>query len=167
MYKLDETILGKVVGRDTEKEEEIKDVLESGVGIPELMFLGHPENLDNSDSHIDFAISAAKNLISAIEGIKKYETELANVRKQLQTQADMLCNKVALDLEGDEWSSENHKVSYRASESLKITDESLIPDEFMKISAPTPDKTAIKKAIKSGQDVPGAEIEKKQNIQFG
>lgn len=59
------------------------------------------------------------------------------------------------------------KASFRKSTAVSVFDESQIPAEFMreKISY-TPDKTAIKKAIESGQEVAGAKIEERQNLQI-
>lgn len=44
-------------------------------------------------------------------------------------------------------------------ESVEITEQSLLPDEFVSVEVVTkPDKNAIKAALKSGQDVPGAAL---------
>lgn len=49
-------------------------------------------------------------------------------------------------------------LSLRYSESVNITDEHLIAKQFLVEQAPKIDKMAIKKAIKDGQTVTGAEI---------
>ena len=47
----------------------------------------------------------------------------------------------------------------RSPDSVEITDKALIPDELMKIkTVKEPDKAAIKKALESGEAVPGAEL---------
>lgn len=54
-------------------------------------------------------------------------------------------------------------------ESVVIADESAIPAEFMKVPPPpkaSPDKTAIKTAIKDGKDVPGCHLERKQRVEI-
>lgn len=58
------------------------------------------------------------------------------------------------------------KLSFRKSESVEITDENLLPDDY-KIEKTTysPDKTKIKYYIKEGSIVPGAELITKQNLQ--
>ena len=46
-------------------------------------------------------------------------------------------------------------------ESVEIENESLLPDEFISVEVVTkPDKKAIKQAIQSGQQVPGATIKR-------
>ena len=165
MEKFDETKLKLFGGKDEEKIERIMDVTTGGVAVFPLI----PKNVklpDDSDRSIEAAIEIAQNLEESIASIQYYEKELASARKELQEIVDSLGNGIGLLLDGDKWESKEHKVSYRTSESLKIVDETLIPDQFMKIPAPTPDKTAIKKAIKAGTDVPGAILEKKQNIQI-
>lgn len=49
-------------------------------------------------------------------------------------------------------------------ESVEIENESLIPDDYIKVEVlEKPDKAAIKKAIQSGQDVPGALLKRGAN----
>jgi hypothetical protein len=57
------------------------------------------------------------------------------------------------------------KISLRKSESVEIEDIEKIPGEFVTIKQTfNPDKTAIKKAIKEGREIPGAKIIIKENI---
>jgi hypothetical protein len=59
------------------------------------------------------------------------------------------------------------KISYRLSQSVNITDESKLSDNFFttKITK-TPSKTAIKDAIDSGTEVKGAELVDNLNLQI-
>ena len=58
-------------------------------------------------------------------------------------------------------------ISFRKSEQTIIDNAELLPSEFVKEKVTyTPDKTAIKNAIKAGQDVPGAHVETVNNIQI-
>ncbi len=52
--------------------------------------------------------------------------------------------------------------------SVVVDDESLIPHEYMRVPVPkpSPDKTAIKKAIQEGADIPGCHVEQKQRIEI-
>lgn len=58
-----------------------------------------------------------------------------------------------------------HTVSTRKSESIVITHEEQLPNDFkiMKLTT-SPDKAAIKKAIKAGESVPGAELVTNNNL---
>ena len=63
--------------------------------------------------------------------------------------------------------SETLQLSFRKSESVDIFDESLIDDKFKKVKTEISlDKTAIKNAIKNGEDVQGAKIVEKNNLQI-
>lgn len=60
----------------------------------------------------------------------------------------------------------NAKISFRKSDQIQIDDESA-PADFVKVVTETkPDKTAIKKAIKDGAEVPGATLIQNRNIQI-
>ncbi len=57
--------------------------------------------------------------------------------------------------------------SLRKSEAVSVDDMALLPKDFIKTKIEeSADKTAIKQAIKSGQDVPGATIEARMNVQI-
>lgn len=58
-------------------------------------------------------------------------------------------------------------ISYRKSESIEISDEALLPDEFKKEKIEiSPDKQKIKHYIKEGNIVPGATLVTKNNLQI-
>ena len=59
------------------------------------------------------------------------------------------------------------KLSYRKSESVNITDIDSVPKEYIKIKTEvSADKTNIKKAIKTGQYIDGAELVTNINMQI-
>lgn len=58
-------------------------------------------------------------------------------------------------------------VSYRRSEAVEVFDESLIPEDYIKISVKkAPDKTAIKAILKSGGEVAGCVLRENRNLQI-
>ena len=65
------------------------------------------------------------------------------------------------DLKSIEWAQ--HKIHKSHSVATIIDDESLLDGEYVKIVT-SPDKTAIKKAIKSGMPVDGAHLEEKEHL---
>jgi hypothetical protein len=57
------------------------------------------------------------------------------------------------------------KVYCRNSESVEISDESIIPKEYLvEKTKEVPSKTLIKEALKSGKEVPGASISKNTSL---
>jgi hypothetical protein len=57
------------------------------------------------------------------------------------------------------------KLSFRKSESVEVVNESLLAQQYFNYK-PTIDKTAIKTAIKAGEEVAGARIVTNQNLQL-
>ena len=58
-------------------------------------------------------------------------------------------------------------ISFRASEQTIIDNADAVPEEYMTVKTTyTPNKTAIREAIKAGKEVPGAHLEQKKNIQI-
>jgi len=63
--------------------------------------------------------------------------------------------------------TELFKFSFRKSESVKITDETIIPDEFFKEkTVKTLDKARVKQVLKEWNFMSGAELEIKNNLQI-
>lgn len=59
------------------------------------------------------------------------------------------------------------KVSWRKSVSVEIQDESRVPEDYKKEKVIVNiDKVSIKKALTGGEDVPGASLLEKQNVQI-
>ena len=59
------------------------------------------------------------------------------------------------------------RVSFRKSVAVSIDDEKALPADFVVETVTTkPDKTAIKKAIQSGQEVSGASLVENRNLQI-
>lgn len=99
---------------------------------------------------------------------------VANEIKRLRAKQEVLENK--LDnfkryiennmLPGEKWTNGVHKISWRSSESVEITNEELLPDNCWRIKK-EPDKTTIKTLFKNGESVNGAVLVHKNNLQIG
>ena len=76
--------------------------------------------------------------------------------------------KGAMELYGIlELKSPTMKVSFRKSESVNIVDIDALPKEYITVkTTEMPDKTAIKRALKEGTDIAGAELVINQNLQI-
>ena len=58
-------------------------------------------------------------------------------------------------------------LSFRKSEAVVVTNQEALPEKFIKTEIKkTPDKTAIKNALKAGVVVEGAELQENQNLQI-
>lgn len=64
-------------------------------------------------------------------------------------------------------SGDIYSISLRANEVVKITDASVLPPEYVRTKTSVePDKIAIKEALKQGQEVPGAMMDKSYSIRI-
>lgn len=110
-----------------------------------------------------------KNLDAEITALKAEEKRLAERRKAKENKLNW--TKRFLDeflkAEGEmKFETARVKLSFRKSESVNIFEEMILPNEYVREKTEyIPDKTAIKKAIKDGKSVEGAELIVNMNLQ--
>lgn len=108
-----------------------------------------------------------KNLKADAAAYKAERDAFAEKEKQTKGKIEKLSAWLTAALNGEKMSTIKVAVSFRKSESVKITDPDAIPDAFVRETVTvTPDKIAIKSALKDGFDIPGCELEVKNNIQI-
>ena len=107
-----------------------------------------------------------KNLLSDAQAIKEEVANLSARKKSYENKAESLKKYLSSALDGQKFKTSKVSISYRKSESVDVQSINSIPEEYLKFTAPTADKTAIKKAIKSGEVIPGCELVENQNIQI-
>lgn len=114
-----------------------------------------------------------RNLESTAEQIKAAESAMAARRKAIETRAEQV-RKYLKDGMINSGISKIECPLFRLSikqnpPSVVIDSEQAIPPEFMRQPEPppaTPDKTAIKEALKNGEDVPGARLTTSQQLEI-
>ena len=107
-----------------------------------------------------------KNMESDIVAIKSEVDRLRERQKRLEKRVESLKGYLSFCLDGKKFHSPQVDISFRKSERV-FADVYLIPEQFKRrIEEIKPDLAGIKKAIKAGQEVAGAFIEEKQNIQI-
>ena len=100
------------------------------------------------------------NEIKRLEAMKKSRGKTVDRLKESVSKAMQL-------YEIDKIETPTIKISFRKSESIEIEEESLIDEKYMTVkTTKTPDKKAIKEAIKAGEIVLGVTLKENQNIQF-
>lgn len=133
-----------------------------------------PDDLDDEleeigierEQKIQSCIGYYKNE-NAIADMLEAEIKALTARKHAhESHAEWMKNYLSKNVsQGEKFEYAIGKISWRESESVRIVDETAIPEEFIKIER-SPKKKDIKDAIKKGFAVTGAEIEKNQNIQI-
>ena len=107
-----------------------------------------------------------KNLKAEAEALKAEKDAFAQRQKAAENKMESLKRYISGYLDGTAFESAKVKVSFRKSESLEISDVYRIPEDFLKYQEPSVDKAALKKAIKDGAAIEGAEIVENYNIQI-
>ena len=115
----------------------------------------------------------ARNLESTAAAIKQAEADMAARRKAMENRADGLKRYVfeSMKLAGIEKIECPHfRLSIKNNPAaVEIFEPGLVPASFMRTPEPpppAPDKTAIKEALKAGQDVPGARLTSGQRLEI-
>ena len=107
-----------------------------------------------------------KNLVADARALKDEETAFAIRRKTAENKAEQLKSYLANVLDGEKVKETEFAIGWRKSKAVTITDEKKLPEIFLIAQPPKVDKTAIGKALKDGEDVPGAELIENMNIQI-
>lgn len=107
-----------------------------------------------------------KNLDSDAAELKKQKQIFAERQAAAERKRDSLKQYLFDSLAGAKFETPEVKVSYRKSTSVNVSDESLVPEEFLIPQPAKIDKGGIGKALKAGKNVPGCSLVEKQNIQI-
>lgn len=122
------------------------------------------------DTKIDNIGAYIKNLDAEAKAIKDEMDALKKRLDQKKKTIDRLKEYVAQDLLAHgETKKESPRVvfSFRKSVAVEITDETLLPKDLIVTTVETkPDKTKIKECLKEEQEVPGAVLVERMNIQI-
>ena len=144
----------------------IRSVIDHGYKVDEETgeILFETEDLDALDMALE------DKCLSTALYIREQEAQIAAIKNEVKRLRDLQASKENALARLKAWTVSNIKMlpgerckgefaslSIRHTESVQVLDEDAIPEEYMRVKvSTTPDKTAIKKAIKAGEEVPGA-----------
>ncbi len=144
----------------------ITDVLQDSGCDPQTLtdtLEGEAWPLEVKAQNIGFVI---RNMEALAASMKEAEKQMAERRKATEKRAAALAEylKTGMEIAGvSKLETPHFALTIKKNPpSVEVWDEKQIPAEFMRVPAPppppppAPDKTAIKEAIKAGQEVPGA-----------
>lgn len=108
-----------------------------------------------------------KNLNASAAAYKAERDAFDERMKQAQKKAESLKRYLADALGGEKFVTDECAVSFRKSTAINVLDEAVIPSAYMteKVTR-SPDKTAIKAAIKGGEAVPGVALVENLSVQI-
>lgn len=116
------------------------------------------ENYATSIHRFDALEDAADAEIKRLTAIKK---SAAGAKKRLKDTV-----AYAMEVFGyDKYDIGLHKYSFRSSQAVNITDENLIPNNYIKVETKI-DKESLKRDLKAGLVIEGAELVTNKNLQI-
>lgn len=108
-----------------------------------------------------------KNKEAEQNAVAEQEKIFGNRKKVLGNEIQRLKDYLTYALDGQKFSTPRVVVGFRKSESVHITDEYLVPDEYCNFTVVRkPDKTRIKDALKKDKTIMGTELVEKQSAQI-
>ena len=123
------------------------------------------------------AIGVDEKLLNYIAVMKNYEADKASITAEIdrlqkkKKSAENAIERMKTAMYNFMKLSGQNKVKagifnlrINQSEAVKVINESLIPKQYLKPQPDKIDKTAIKKAIKAGEEVNGADIEIRESV---
>ena len=109
-----------------------------------------------------------KEAVALAEVLKKEEDRLAKRRQAYEGKARWLKDYLSFSLTAvgmDEVEGARAVVKFSHSEAVEVDDIAKLPEEYVRRKETvTPDKVALKKAIKGGLVIEGAHIEQRRNL---
>lgn len=149
-YELEARYAAKVaeLGEDADGLEVFRDTLES-------------IKLAKDQKAEQYAYNIRRNLENA-EAMKAKAREFMQAAKHEQKRAEFMKHELLTQVKlngGKKIQTDSYTIGRRRSEVVKIADLDKVPAEFIKTKTTTSaDKNAIKKALKAGQTVEGAQL---------
>lgn len=111
-----------------------------------------------------------KNLEALAKAIKEEKAKLADRQAKLERKMENVKRYLTgcmTDAGMNKLTTGKCAISFRKSTAVEITDDTLLPAEYViTVQTSKPDKAAIKKAISGGESVSGAVLIENRNIQI-
>lgn len=161
LYELDQAVLA-VLDNGLIFDEETGEILFDEDNFDQLEML-RSDKMENVALYI-------KSVEADAAAIKAEEKALKDRREVKEKKAERLRDYLTRSMQtfGDtKLETPRVALSFRKSEQVEIVDEGKLPPDYCRTKTTvTPDKAAIKKAIKSGEAVDGATLVERQNLQI-
>lgn len=117
------------------------------------------------DQKIEGMCCYIKNLMAEAVAYEAEEKRMRERRAAKEREIDRCKGYLAGVLYGKKFETPRCKISWRKSEICNVLNIDAVPEEYKRTKVTVDaDKTAIKKAIKGGAEVPGAEVIQKLNM---
>lgn len=126
------------------------------------------------DAKIEGVALYIKNLQATAAAIRAEEIGLADRRREMERKVERLKEYLTTALDGAKFETPRVKMSFRSSTSVEISDELRLlewleknnHDECVEYKLPKIRVSEVGKLLKEGQEVPGASLVTKSNLQL-
>jgi len=123
---------------------------------------------ENKEFALSEYVSVIKNLSSYADAVKTEESRLVGLRKSAEKRIELYKNYVLELTQGEAWQGGVHKVSFRNSSAVEVDagfmEAKKYPYLLREKVTVEPDKTKIKEAIESGEEIEGARIVSRKSV---
>ena len=116
------------------------------------------------DTKIENIALWIKNLTADAKAYKEEKAVFAEKERRAKNKIESLKRYLQDNLDGQKFNTSKVSISYRKSQSVEITDLSILPRMALKEQDPVPDKVVLKDLLKAGTLVAGARLVDKQNM---
>ena len=124
----------------------------------------------NFEEKIKNIVMLMRNYESDITAIDEEIKRLQDLKKYKKNQVESLKNYVAYAMETaqkEKLETDIFKIWFRKSKAVEILEEDKIPEDFTEIvEVKKIDKTELKKALQAGQEIEGAQLVQRKNLQI-
>lgn len=148
---------------------ELLQYIDSDEDVSEIL----SDTLNSIDEAIEHKIEniayVIKNLTGQLEMIKNEKDRLAKKQSNINKRIESLKEYASInmiDLNIEKITNSFFTISLRNSESVEVENVYLLDEKYLTFKEPTPNKTLLKLALKSGQDIPGVYIKNNKNLQI-
>lgn len=159
LYEISEDLLNAMREAEAEAEQNEGEISE---------FLNHRlESLEvEKELKIGNICRFYKSLLAESDMVKGEAKKLMERASVTENKANSLKQFLSCYVkEGEKFTDEHTKISWRKSESVDIEPDAQIPENYQRIKV-EPDKTKLKTALKVGYVFEGIRLVEKQNIQI-
>lgn len=125
----------------------------------ETLELQRDEKIENIALYI-------KDLKAEADAIKMEKMNLAKRQQTAENHAESLKRYLTSCLDGEKFKTAKVAISYRKSETVEFIDGfdiNLLPDQYQRKRDPEADKTALKDALKAGEEIYGVYLAEHNN----
>ncbi len=160
LWKIDETLLALMESIET-CPDELKPELQADIEL----YLGKEVAKVDQTAHVLASLEYEEKAAGdEIERLAERKRVAKAARERLES---YLCRIIAAR-GGSPLKGQTNTLSVRTSDAVVIMDADAVPAEYIvekTVVTKSPDKTAIKKALKAGVDIPGVDLEFRSNLQ--